>query len=76
LTRRATGALTGRASCRGRAFGRAFGIIEEGAMTDISTGMIGTDGALTSGGAGASNIWSCSLIPLLNSESVGDLVSV
>ena len=76
LRMRATGALTGRVSCRRRAFGRAFGIIGEGAMTGIGTGMIGTEGALTSGGAGASNICSCSSIPLVNSESVGDSVSV
>ena len=45
-------------------------------MTGIGTGIVGTEGALTSGGIGASNICSCSSIPLVNSESVGDSVSV
>jgi hypothetical protein len=44
---RATDALKGRASCRGRAFGRAFGIIGEGAMLGTGAGIGWTDGAMT-----------------------------
>jgi hypothetical protein len=70
-TVRATGALTGRASCRRKTFGRAFGIIGEGAMIGTCAGIGWTDGAGTTG-----TIRSCSSISLLKSVSVGDTVSL
>jgi hypothetical protein len=77
LTIPTKGALTGRASCRGRAFGRAFGIIGEGAMIGIGAGIGWTDGAITGIGAGTTGtIRSCLSRPLLKSESYGDTVSV
>jgi hypothetical protein len=74
---RATGALTGRASCRGSAFARASDIIGEGAMIGIGARIGWTDGAMTGIGAGTTGtIRSCSSMPLLKSESDGDTVSV
>jgi hypothetical protein len=76
-TRRATGALMGRASCRGRAFGRAFYIIGEDTVLGIGAGIGWTDGAMTGIGAGITGtIRSCSSTPLLKSESGGDTVSL
>jgi hypothetical protein len=60
-----------------RAFGRAFGIIGEGAMLGTGAGKGWTDGAMTGIGAGITGtIRSCSSMPLLKSESEGDTVSL